>query len=233
MDAAIIEKLKDEGFDVTLKRWFMTVPIFIDEGSGKARALDGDEVPVMQQRKVVIVRPRSIPKLFTGSRQPPSFARGPTDAYMPFFVLVELAALEYCKADVLSGGRLRLGVATGWNPVEYEALGVPFAERGARIEEQIELLRALFTQPAVTFAGRFHSIPDAGINPLPIQRPIPIWMGGGLDSPITGKPASDTVLRRIARLADGWMPLFQPNDRGRELLAGRARQRVGADVAAA
>ena len=129
-----------------------------------------------------------------------------------------LVAKQAACLDVLCGGRLRLGVATGWNEVEYEALGVPFADRGERIEDQVEVLRALFTRPAVVHASRFHTIPDAGINPLPIQRPIPIWMGGGTDSPITGR-ANDKVLRRIARLADGWMPLFPPNDRGRELLA--------------
>lgn len=130
-----------------------------------------------------------------------------------------LVAKQAACLDVLCGGRLRLGVATGWNTVEYEALGVPFADRGARLEDQIAVLRALFTQPAVTFSTPFHTIPDAGLNPLPIQRPIPLWMGGGADSPITGQPASDKVLRRIARLADGWMPLFQPDERGRELLA--------------
>jgi probable F420-dependent oxidoreductase len=128
-----------------------------------------------------------------------------------------LVAKQAACLDVLSRGRLRLGVATGWNEVEYEALGVPFAERGARYDEQIEVLRALWTRPAVTFAGAFHTIPDAGINPLPVQRPIPIWMGGGGDNPILQKPASDKVLRRIAKVADGWIPAFGPGDRGREL----------------
>jgi probable F420-dependent oxidoreductase len=130
-----------------------------------------------------------------------------------------LVAKQAACLDVLTGGRFRLGVATGWNEVEYEALGMSFADRGARYEEQVEVLRALFTQPSVTVHGRFHTISDAGINPLPVQRPIPIWMGGGSDSPLTGQPASDKVLRRIARLADGWMPQWQPDDRGRELLA--------------
>ena len=128
-----------------------------------------------------------------------------------------LVAKQAACLDVLSGGRLRLGVATGWNPVEYEALGVPFAERGARIEEQVSVLRALWTEPAVTFRGRFDVIPDAGINPLPVQRPIPVWMGGGAGSPLTKQPASEGVLRRIARLADGWMPQFAPDDGGREI----------------
>jgi probable F420-dependent oxidoreductase len=130
-----------------------------------------------------------------------------------------LVAKQAACLDVLSGGRLRLGVATGWNEVEYEALGVPFNERGARYDEQIQVLRALWTQPAVTFRGRFHTIPDAGINPLPVQRPIPIWMGGGGDSPLTPKSTGQKILRRIARVADGWIPMFQPGDRGTELWA--------------
>jgi probable F420-dependent oxidoreductase len=130
-----------------------------------------------------------------------------------------LVAKQAACLDVLSRGRLRLGVGTGWNEVEYEALGVPFADRGARYDEQIDLLRALWTQPAVTFRGRFHTVTDAGINPLPIQRPIPLWLGGGNDRPALNSPASDKVLRRIARVADGWMVLWDPDERGRELLA--------------
>ena len=104
-------------------------------------------------------------------------------------------AKQAAEVDVLSGGRLRLGVGVGWNSVEFEALGQDFHSRGARIEEQIAVLRALWTQEVVTFEGRWHRITQAGLNPLPVQRPIPIWMGG----------ESDTVLRRIARLADGWL----------------------------
>jgi alkanesulfonate monooxygenase SsuD/methylene tetrahydromethanopterin reductase-like flavin-dependent oxidoreductase (luciferase family) len=101
--------------------------------------------------------------------------------------------------DVLSGGRLRLGVGVGWNSVEYVALNENFHNRGKRIEEQIELLRLLWTQPLVTFSGRWHHVPDAGLNPLPIQRPIPIWFGGH----------SDPVLRRAARIGDGWLPNYR------------------------
>ena len=111
-----------------------------------------------------------------------------------------LVAKQAAAVDVLSGGRLRLGVAVGWNPVEFEALGENFKDRGARIEEQIEVMRALWTKELVTFRGRWHQISDAGINPLPVQRPIPIWMGG----------ESEVVLRRAARVADGWMPHFRP-----------------------
>ncbi len=105
-----------------------------------------------------------------------------------------LVAKQAAEVDVLSGGRLRLGVGLGWNSVEYEALGVDFHNRGGRITEQVKVLRALWTQEIVTFRGRWHTIVEAGLNPMPVQRPIPIWMGG----------AADAVLRRAARLADGW-----------------------------
>ena len=106
-----------------------------------------------------------------------------------------LVAKQAAEVDVLSRGRLRLGIGVGWNDVEYEALNQDFHNRAARIEEQVKVLRSLWTQDIVTFEGRFHRIVRAGINPLPVQRPIPIWMGG----------ESDTVLRRIARFADGWI----------------------------
>ncbi len=111
-----------------------------------------------------------------------------------------LVAKQAAAVDVLSGGRLRLGVGVGWNAVEFEALGENFKDRGKRIEEQIEVMRALWSKELVTLDGRWHRIPDAGINPLPPQRPIPIWMGG--ESPV--------MLERAARLADGWMPHFRP-----------------------
>ena len=119
-----------------------------------------------------------------------------------------LVAKQAAEVDVLSGGRLRLGVGIGWNDVEYEALGEDFHTRGRRVEEQIAVMRALWTQEVVSFHGRWHHITNAGINPLPIQRPIPIWMGGG----------AEPVIRRIARLADGWFPQFRPDERGRETL---------------
>ena len=111
-----------------------------------------------------------------------------------------LVAKQTACVDVLSGGRLRLCVAVGWNFVEYEALGEDFKNRGQRIEEQIEILRALWTKELVTVEGRWHRVTDAGINPPPVQRPIPIWMGG----------ESDPVVRRAARVADGWLPHFRP-----------------------
>jgi probable F420-dependent oxidoreductase len=107
-----------------------------------------------------------------------------------------LVAKQAATLDVLSNGRLRLGVGNGWNEVEYIALGEDFHSRGKRMEEQIKLLRLLWTQPLVKFEGRWHNIPDAGINPLPVQKPIPIWFGG----------RDDRVLRRMAQLGDGWMP---------------------------
>jgi probable F420-dependent oxidoreductase len=119
-----------------------------------------------------------------------------------------LVAKQAAAVDVLSGGRLRLGVGVGWNQVEFEALGQDFSTRGRRMEEQIRLLRALWTEPLVTFTGRWDSIPDAGINPLPVQQPIPIWMGG----------TAESVLKRVARLADGWFPQFRPGDEARETL---------------
>ena len=120
-----------------------------------------------------------------------------------------LVAKQAAALDVLCGGRLRLGIGIGWNAVEYEALGTDFHNRGRRCEEQVALLRALWTERAVTFDGTWHRVTDAGIQPLPVQRPIPLWFGGG----------DERVLRRIARLADGWMPQFEPDDAGRALLA--------------
>ena len=118
-----------------------------------------------------------------------------------------LVAKQAAEVDVLSGGRLRLGIGVGWNDVEYEALGQGFRDRGRRSEEQMEVMRALWTQELVTYRGRWHTITDAGINPLPVQRPIPIWIGGGPGSVgNTADVESDKVLRRIARVADGWFP---------------------------
>lgn len=125
-----------------------------------------------------------------------------------------LVAKQAAEVDVLSQGRLRFGVGLGWNEVEYEALGENFHSRGQRSEEQIAVLRALWTNEVVSFQGRWHRITEAGINPLPIQRPIPIWMGGGGSGTNQVEPA----LRRIAKLADGWFPQMQPNEDGRVTL---------------
>jgi probable F420-dependent oxidoreductase len=119
-----------------------------------------------------------------------------------------LVAKQAAALDVLSGGRLRLGVGLGWNAVEYEALGEDFGSRGRRIEEQIALMRRLWTEPLVEFSGTWHAVPDAGLNPMPVQRPIPVWFGG----------KADAALRRAARLGDGWMPLPREVAHAREQL---------------
>ncbi len=124
-----------------------------------------------------------------------------------------LVAKQAAEVDVLSGGRLRLGVGVGWNPAEYQALGQDFDTRGRRQAEQVKVLRRLWTEQLVAFEGRYHSLPDVGLNPLPIQRPIPVWFGGG----------ADPALRRMARLGDGWMPNAQPFEQLAERLA-RLRQ---------
>lgn len=132
-----------------------------------------------------------------------------------------LLAKQAASLDVLSGGRLRLGIGIGWNPVEYETLGENFQNRGRRSEEQIEVLRKLWTENPITFTGRWHQINDAGINPLPVQRPVPIWFGG----------SDDRALRRLAKLGDGWFPLLAPDDKCRTLvqtIRGYA-QEVGRD----
>jgi probable F420-dependent oxidoreductase len=137
-----------------------------------------------------------------------------------------LVAKQAAALDVLSGGRLRLGIGIGWNPVEYEALGENFKNRGRRSEEQVDVMRKLWTQELVTFEGEWHKITDAGLNPPPIQRPIPIWFGGG----------HDQTLRRVARLGDGWFPLLAPDDKCRAMIekiraytreAGRDPRSVG------
>ncbi|HEY4688686.1 MAG TPA: LLM class F420-dependent oxidoreductase [Anaerolineae bacterium] len=137
-----------------------------------------------------------------------------------------LVAKQAATLDVLCGGRLRLGVGIGWNEVEYVALNQDFHTRGRRIGEQIALMRQLWTQPLVTFAGTWHTVVDAGLNPLPIQRPIPVWFGGH----------ADAAIRRAARIGDGWMPNYPDTERARPGLdlfdrtlaeAGRAR----ADIA--
>jgi probable F420-dependent oxidoreductase len=112
-----------------------------------------------------------------------------------------LVAKQAAEVDVLSRGRLRLGVGIGWNTVEYEALGEDFSTRGRRMDEQIALLRQLWTEPLVTFEGEFHTVRQAGILPLPVQRPIPVWLGAG---------SNDRALERAGRLADGVVPLRIP-----------------------
>ena len=141
-----------------------------------------------------------------------------------------LVAKQAAQIDVLSGGRLRLGIGVGWNAVEFEALNETFENRGRRSAEQIEVLRALWTQRVVDFRGKFHRITHAGLNPMPIQRPIPIWFGvGSRDHAVPPEAA----LRRIARLADGWSPNLTPDIQGQAIVArvhGYARE-AGRDPA--
>jgi probable F420-dependent oxidoreductase len=111
-----------------------------------------------------------------------------------------LVAKQAAEVDLLTGGRFRLGIGVGWNAVEYEALGKDFTNRGKRSEEQVELLRRLWTEQTVTFPGAHEQVTGAGLSPLPIQRPIPIWFGG----------QSEPAYRRIGRLADGWFPQVRP-----------------------
>lgn len=116
-----------------------------------------------------------------------------------------LVAKQAAEVDVLTGGKLRLGVGVGWNPVEYEALGMDFHTRGRVVEEQIELMRQLWSQEVISYKGRFHTITEAGLNPLPVHRSIPIWLGG----------SADALLRRVARVGDGWFPQGKPDDQMR------------------
>ncbi len=128
-----------------------------------------------------------------------------------------LVAKQAASLDLLSGGRLRLGIGVGWNAVEYDGLNENFHDRGARSEEQIAALRALWSATAVTFDGRWHRIENAGIKPLPVQRPIPIWIGGG----------AEATLARVGRIGDGWFPQLPPEDEARaalERLRGYAEQ---------
>lgn len=129
-----------------------------------------------------------------------------------------LVAKQAAEVDVLSGGRLRLGVGVGWNPVEFEALNMDFHTRGRAVEEQIEVMRLLWSQEIVSYQGRFHTIAEAGLNPLPPRRSIPVWMGG----------RSESALKRIARIGDGWFPQGLPDDAMRATL-----ERLRAQIAEA
>jgi probable F420-dependent oxidoreductase len=107
-----------------------------------------------------------------------------------------LVAKQAIEIDVLTNGRFRLGVGIGWNWVEYEGLGKDFKNRARRFEEQIELIRRLTTEPVITFEGRYETVRAAGLNPLPIQRPLPIWIGG----------SAEPALKRAAEIGDGFFP---------------------------
>jgi probable F420-dependent oxidoreductase len=120
-----------------------------------------------------------------------------------------LIAKQAAEADLLCGGRLRLGIGVGWNHVEYEALGTDWKTRGARQAEQVDILRRLWSEDLVSYNGRFHNLKDVNILPPPVQRPIPIWFGG----------SSDAVIKRAARLGDGWMPIMTPDAQAEQKLA--------------
>src|SRR3546814_4674984 len=134
-----------------------------------------------------------------------------------------LVAKQAAEVDVLSGGRMRLSIGVGWNPVEYAALGTDWHTRGARQAEQVTLLRRLWTAELVTFEGRWDRIEEAGLNPLPVQRPVPVWFGR----------SSDGVVKRAAKLGDGWIPIMPPDEAGPKLEALRGHLRdAGRDPAA-
>jgi probable F420-dependent oxidoreductase len=120
-----------------------------------------------------------------------------------------LVAKQAATLDVLSGGRLRVGIGIGWNEVEYIALNENFHTRGKRLDEQLAVLNALWTEPLVTFKGKWHTILDAGLNPMPVQRPIPVWFGGH----------ADAMLRRCAKWGAGWMPNFRTAEQAAPALA--------------
>jgi probable F420-dependent oxidoreductase len=137
-----------------------------------------------------------------------------------------LVAKQAATLDVLSGGRLRFGIGIGWNEVEYIGLNENFRNRGKRVEEQVELLQQLWTKELITFQGQYHTIPDAGLNPLPVQQPIPIWYGGH----------AEAVMRRLAKNGAGWMPNFRTLAEAQPTLemldrflaeAGRTRADIG------
>lgn len=130
-----------------------------------------------------------------------------------------LVAKQAAAIDLMTRGRLRVGVGIGWNAVEYEALGKEFTDRGVRLTEQVSLLRQLWSEQSVTFAGSFERVTGAGISPLPIQRPIPIWFGAD----------SSAAFRRVGQLADGWIPQMQPGADLDAALAEIGRSARGAD----
>jgi probable F420-dependent oxidoreductase len=133
-----------------------------------------------------------------------------------------LVAKQAAQVDLLSGGRLRLGVGIGWNQPEYEGMGMPFRSRGRRIDEQISVMRRLWTEQCVSFEGEDHTLDGVGIAPLPVQRPIPVWIGAERATP---------AFERVGRLGDGWMAMGVPGPEAREGLRviRASAQRAGRD----
>jgi probable F420-dependent oxidoreductase len=157
-----------------------------------------------------------------------SYLAGITDLGFATSILIgpqrqtALLAKQAAELDILCGGRFRLGLGIGWNRIEYEALGMPFEQRAAILEEQIDVLRQLWTRRSVTVDGQFHHITAAGLAPPPLQRPIPIWIGAW----------APAALRRVGRLADGWFPQVRPGgglDEALEEIAAGARE-AGRDL---
>ena len=143
----------------------------------------------------------------------------------------ELVAKQAAQIDILTGGRMVLGIGVGWSKSEFEALNMNFANRGARIEEQVDLLRRLWTDELVEFEGKWHKISEMGMNPRPIQQPIPIWFGA----------MEEVAVRRAARIGDGWLmsPRGKPDDQMKKLVeafygeadsAGRNVNDLGVDA---
>jgi probable F420-dependent oxidoreductase len=139
-----------------------------------------------------------------------------------------LVAKQAAQADFLSGGRLRLGIGVGWQQVEFEALNMPWKGRGKVCEEQIEVMRGLWNNDLYEFSGKYHNIPESGLNPRPVQQPIPIWFGG----------MSNAVAERTGRIGDGWLPIGDPNALGPQFdimyeaadKAGRSPSDIGVEA---
>jgi probable F420-dependent oxidoreductase len=120
-------------------------------------------------------------------------------------------AKEWATLDVLSGGRSVLGVGVGWHEAEFALMGSPYRERGRRMDECLEIVRALWAGDRVTYQGRYYQFTELTIDPKPLQQPQPpIWIGGGSQpfEKVYGQTviSIDPVLRRIARYADAWVP---------------------------
>ena len=119
-----------------------------------------------------------------------------------------LFAKQAANLDLYCAGRLRLGIGLGWNKVEYDALNEEFSNRGKRMDEQIDFLRRCWTEETFIYDKDFHNMDDAGIRPLPLQKPIPLWIGG----------TSRAAMKRAARMGDGWLPYAQPGDSAEETM---------------
>jgi probable F420-dependent oxidoreductase len=125
-----------------------------------------------------------------------------------------LVAKQAAEVDLLSGGRLRLGIGLGWNAVEYEALGEDFSTRGKRCQEQVEVTRKLWTEETVTYRGTYHRVTGTGLAALPIQRPIPVWFGA----------SSARACGRASRLGEGWFPMVGPGPKLEQALQQQPRR---------